>query len=150
MFIDTLNRSLVGSESKDEDMAAYLAGAGKIEQKFGCLVAIVHHCGIDASRPRGHTSLQGAVEVQLKIERVGDSQVIVTVELAKDFAEGTQIASRLEPVELGIDIDGDKQTSLVVLAADPATQLAAKSGDNTKWREPLRARGLFRLQLPRH
>ncbi len=134
VFIDTLNRSLVGSESKDEDMAAYLAGAGKIEQKFGCLVAIVHHCGIDASRPRGHTSLQGAVEVQLKVERVGDLQVIVTVELAKDFAEGAQLASRLEPVELCIDNDGDKVTSLVVLAADPATRLVAKSRDNKKAR----------------
>src|SRR5262249_9185437 len=29
IFIDTLNRSLVGSESKDEDMARYLAAAGK-------------------------------------------------------------------------------------------------------------------------
>src|SRR5262249_20834972 len=98
IFIDTLNRSLVGSESKDEDMAAYLAGAAKIEQHFGCLVVIVHHCGIDATRPRGHTSLSGAVEVQLKVQKVGNLQMLVTVELAKDFAEGTEIASRLERV----------------------------------------------------
>jgi hypothetical protein len=55
--LDTLNRSLVGSESKDEDMSAYIAAAGKIEEAFGCLVVIVHHCGVDATRPRGHTSL---------------------------------------------------------------------------------------------
>src|SRR5262249_58783967 len=118
VFIDTLNRSLVGSESKDEDMAAYLAGAGYIEQKFGCLVAIVHHCGVDASRPRGHTSLTGAVEVQLRVQRVGDLQVLVTVEFAKDIPEGTEIASRLEVLDLGTDKDGDPTTSLIVLPSD--------------------------------
>jgi AAA domain len=118
VLVDTLNRSLVGSESKDEDMAAYLAGAGKVEQAFGCLVAIVHHCGIDASRPRGHTSLSGAVEAQLRVERVGDLQVLVTVELAKDFSEGADIASCLEPQDLGVDDDGDPVTSLVVLPSE--------------------------------
>jgi hypothetical protein len=118
VFIDTLNRSLVGSESKDEDMAAYLAAAGKIEQKFNCLVAIIHHCGIDATRPRGHTSLSGAVEVQLAVKRAASGEVVVTVELAKDFPEGAEIVSRLEPVDLGTDADGDPLTSLVVLPAD--------------------------------
>jgi AAA domain len=118
IFIDTLNRSLVGSESKDEDMAAYLAAAGKLEQKFNCLVAIVHHCGIDATRPRGHTSLSGAVEVQLAVEKPGDRQVMVTVELAKDMPEGAEIFSKLETVDLGTDRDGDPIASLIVLPAD--------------------------------
>jgi hypothetical protein len=123
IVIDTLNRSLVGSESKDEDMARYLAAAGKIEEKFGCLVAIVHHCGIDATRPRGHTSLSGAVEVQLAVKRGAEREVIATVELAKDFPEGAEIFSRLEQVDVGTDPDGDKITSIVVLAADATTQL---------------------------
>ena len=118
VFIDTLNCSLVGSKSKDEDMARYLAAAGKIEERFGCLVVIVHHCGIDASRPRGHTSLSGAVEVQLKVQRTGDHGMVVTVELAKDFAEGAEILSRLESVEVGTDPDGDPIASLVVLPTD--------------------------------
>jgi hypothetical protein len=117
VFIDTLNRSLVGSESKDEDMATYLAAAGKIEARLNCLVAIVHHCGTDATRPRGHTSLTGAVEVQLAVKRGGDREVIVTVELAKDMPEGTEIFSKLEVVDLGTDPDGDRITSLIVLPA---------------------------------
>ena len=53
VFIDTLNRRLVGSESKDEDMAAYLAAAGKTRGD------LVPRCdcpslGIDGTRPRGH------------------------------------------------------------------------------------------------
>jgi hypothetical protein len=118
VFIDTLNRSLSGSESKDEDMAAYLAAASKIEEKFGCLVVIVHHCGIDATRPRGHTSISGTVEVQIAVRRGNVGEVIAVVELAKDMEEGAEIFSRLDPVDVGADPDGDRITSLVVLPVD--------------------------------
>jgi RecA-family ATPase len=63
IFLDTLNRSLVGSESKDEDMAQFLAAAEKVAQELNCAFVI---CGIDASRPRGHTSLSGAVKASSK------------------------------------------------------------------------------------
>jgi hypothetical protein len=122
IFLDTLNRSLVGSESKDEDMARFLAAAERVAHELNCAVVIVHHCGIDASRPRGHTSLSGAVESQLKVERAATGEVIVTLQLAKDFAEGTEIVSRLERVELGTDADGDPITSLVVLPVDGPIQ----------------------------
>jgi AAA domain len=125
IFLDTLNRSLVGSESKDEDMARFLAAAEKVAQELNCAVVIVHHCGIDASRPRGHTSLSGAVESQLKVERDNTGAVIVTVELAKDFAEGTEIVSRLDRVALGTDADGDPITSLVVLPFEGPIQRRA-------------------------
>jgi hypothetical protein len=116
--LDTLNRSLVGSESKDEDMTAYIAAAGKIEEAFGCLVMIVHHCGVDATRPRGHTSLTGAVEVQLAVKKGEDGVITVTVERAKDIEEGGEIFSRLEQVDVGVDPDGDAITSLVVVPTD--------------------------------
>jgi hypothetical protein len=119
-IIDTLNRSLVGSESKDEDMAAYIAAAGKIETEFGCLVIIVHHCGIDATRPRGHTSLTGAVEVQIAVKKTDDGTVVATVERAKDLPEGAEIFSRLEHCVIGKDPDGDDITSLVVVPSEEA------------------------------
>jgi hypothetical protein len=103
-------------------MARFLAAAERVAQELNCVVIIVHHCGIDASRPRGHTSLSGAVESQLKVERGNTGEVFVTVELAKDFAEGTEIVSRLEPVELGTDLDGDPITSLVVLPVEGPIQ----------------------------
>jgi hypothetical protein len=118
VFIDTLNRSLAGSESKDEDMAAYLAAAAKIEQRFNCLVVLVHHCGIDGTRPRGYTSLTAAVDVQIAVERIADREMMVRVELAKDMAEGAEIYSRLETVVLGTDPDGDLITTFVVLPAE--------------------------------
>jgi hypothetical protein len=120
VFIDTLNRSLVGSESKDEDMAKYLAAAELVASELQSAVAIVHHCGIDASRPRGHTSLTGSVESQLAVKKGALGEVIVTVEYAKDFAEGAEIVSQLEQVTVGVDPDGDDITTLVVLPSDQA------------------------------
>lgn len=52
VVLDTLNRSLNGSESSDEDMTAYIRAVDAVREAFGCAVLIVHHCGIDVTRPR--------------------------------------------------------------------------------------------------
>jgi AAA domain-containing protein len=118
VFIDTLNRSLVGSESSDEDMAKYLAAAGKIEERFNCLVVIIHHCGYDESHPRGHTALSASVDVQIAVRRGNDLEIIATVDLAKDGPEGAEICSRLHPVDVGFDSEGDPIGSMVVVPSD--------------------------------
>jgi RecA-family ATPase len=82
--LDTLNRSLDGSESNDADMTAYVRAADAIREAFGCVVTIVHHCGIDGTRPRGHTSLTDACDAQLSVKRDHADNVIVELECAKD------------------------------------------------------------------
>jgi hypothetical protein len=114
VVIDTLNRSLAGSESDDKDMGAYIKAADAIRAAFCCAVIVVHHCGVDARRPRGHTSLAGADDAQIKVERDAAQNIVVTVEHMKDGAEGAQLACRLEQVEVGQDSDGDAITSCVV------------------------------------
>jgi hypothetical protein len=118
VVLDTLNRSLAGSESSDEDMTAYLGAADAIREAFDCAVIIVHHCGVDGTRPRGHTSLTGTVDAQLAVKRDAAGNIVVTVECMKDGPEGEVIASRLERVELGTDEDGDPITSCVVVPAE--------------------------------
>jgi hypothetical protein len=121
VVIDTLNRSLAGSESDDKDMAAYIRAADAIRHAFGCVVIIVHHCGVDATRPRGHTSLIGAVDAQLAVKRDAAENIVVVVERMKDGVEGETIVSKLEAVEVGNDMDGDPITSCVVVPVDRAT-----------------------------
>jgi hypothetical protein len=118
VVLDTLNRSIRGSESKDEDMAAYIAAADAIREAFQCVVIIVHHCGINGDRPRGHTSLTGAIDTQLAVKRDASCAVIVEVELAKDGPQGDKIVSRLEVVEVGLDEDGEPITSCVVVPSE--------------------------------
>jgi hypothetical protein len=115
VVIDTLNRSLTGDENKSADMAAYVRASDVIRTAFDCVVAIVHHCGIAGSRPRGHTSLSGADDAQIAVERDEKTGVIsATVEYMKDGVPGTVILSRLESVVLGDDDDGDELTSCVI------------------------------------
>ena len=120
VVLDTLNRSLAGSESSDEDMTAYLGATDAIREAFGCAAIIVHHCGVDGTRPRGHTSLTGTVDAQLAVKRDAAGNIVVTLECMKDGPEGEVIASRLERVELGSDEDGDPITSCVVVPAEVA------------------------------
>jgi hypothetical protein len=131
VVIDTMNRSLVGSESKDEDMAAYIKAADAIKEVFECTVIVIHHCGVDGTRPRGHTSLTGAADVQISVKKDVAKNIIATVEYAKDMPEGAVIGSRLEVVDLGIDQDGDPLTSCLVVPSVEA-EVAAATGETTK------------------
>ena len=76
VVLDTLNKSLVGSESKDLDMAAYIRAAEAVRDAFDCVVIIVHHCGWDESRMRGHSSLRGAVDAEMSVTREGDVVIL--------------------------------------------------------------------------
>jgi hypothetical protein len=113
VVLDTLNKSLIGSESKDQDMGAYVRAAEAIRDAFRCVVIIVHHCGLDETRPRGHTSLPGAVDGQLAIVRAGDI-VTVTVEMMRDGPEDTAVTSAVQSIDVGKDENGKTLTSLVV------------------------------------
>lgn len=126
--LDTLNRSLAGSENKDEDMSAYIAAADALREAFSCTVIIVHHCGIKASRPRGHTALTGALDVQIRC-KMDDGRIISEVELSKDGPQGETDINVLKEVELGRDKTGKPITSCVIVGAKellkghPATAL---------------------------
>jgi hypothetical protein len=114
VVLDTLNRSLEGSENDPADMGRYVQAADAIREAFNCVVIIVHHCGIDGTRPRGHTSLTGAADAQIAVRRDEDGNIIAKVEWMKDGPEGDEIVSRLEVLTVGTDEDGEEVTSCVV------------------------------------
>jgi hypothetical protein len=114
--LDTLNRSIRGSESDDRDMSAYVDAADAIRRAFDCAVIIVHHCGIDDRRPRGHTSLTGAADAQLAVKRDNGGNIVVSVEWMKDGPEGDIVISRLVTLEVGHDSAGDPISSCAVIA----------------------------------
>ena len=119
VVIDTLNRSLVGSET--DDMPYYVQAADEVWHRFGCAIIVIHHCGIDDTRPRGSTSLSGAADAQIAVKKEVDGTVITEVELMKDGPEGEQTGSRLEVVEVGIDDDGDQLRSCIIVPAEVST-----------------------------
>lgn len=118
IVIDTLNRALVGDENKSDDMAKLIRAADLLRIAFGCLVVLVHHCGIVGTRPRGHTSLAGADDVQIAVARAEDGNITVKVEHMKDGDASAPMASKLERVDLGNDDDGDPITSCVIVPSN--------------------------------
>ncbi|MCP1335158.1 AAA family ATPase [Futiania mangrovi] len=113
VVLDTLNRTLRGSENKPEDMAAYIAASDAIRDTFGCLVSIVHHCGVDGDRPRGHTSLSAAADAIFAVKDHGKVKAL-TAEKQKDGPIGEAMHFRLDEVDLGEDDEGDPISSCVV------------------------------------
>jgi hypothetical protein len=120
VVVDTLNRAIVGDENKSDDMSKFIRAADAIRLAFGCLIVIIHHCGIAKNRPRGHTSLAGADDAQIAVEKNKDGIITAVVEHARDTEAGAKFSSKLERVELGTDIDGDELSSCVIAMADPA------------------------------
>ena len=127
VVLDTLNKSLVGSESKDVDMAAYIVAAEALRDAFDCVVVIIHHCGYDETHPRGHTSLTGAVDAEFEVMREG---MLVTVKnvTMRDGPEGFEIRSQAELVEVGEDVRGKVLTSLVIAPTDAPATAGQKRG----------------------
>jgi AAA domain len=119
VVIDTLNRSLVGSENDPKDVAKFIRAADMIRAAFSCAVIIIHHCGVEGSRPRGHTSLEGADDAQIALERDVQTGIIqAKVEHMKDGEAGATIFSRLESVSLGNDDEGDPITSCIIVPVE--------------------------------
>ena len=119
IVIDTLNRARLGDENNSLDMGRFIRAADALGTAFGCLVLLIHHCGVAGSRPRGHTSLSGADDVSIAVVRDDKTKTITcTVEHAKDFDAGATFASKLDGVEIGTDADGDPVTSCVIAPCD--------------------------------
>ena len=138
MVLDTLNRSLSGSESSDKDMTLYVKAAEAVRKAFGCLCVIVHHCGYDDTHARGHTSLPAAVDAELSVMRDEGSPIVpVTVKAMRDGPEGMVVRSRALPVPLDPDQNGKPRSSIVIIPDDDETLLFRKKGGRPDTATPL-------------
>jgi hypothetical protein len=139
VVLDTLNRSLSGSESNDKDMTLYVKAAEAVRKAFGCLCVIVHHCGYDDTHARGHTSLPAAVDAELSVMRdEGSPIVLVTVKAMRDGPEGMVVRSRALPVPLDPDQNGKPRASIVIVPDDDSTVVVpTKQGGRRDTATPL-------------
>ena len=108
-------------------MGAYMKAADALRIAFDCAVIIVHHCGHEGTRPRGHSSLIGNNDAQISVKRDAADNIIAMVELMKDGPQGDEIASKLEVIELGEDDDGDTITSCIIVPVDSLQPSARES-----------------------
>lgn len=120
IVIDTLSRSIAGlDENSSEAMTGAVAAADRLRAELGAAVLLVHHQGKDETRgARGHSSLKAALDVEIEVKKLGGDTFSATLSKSRDYETGRTWLHRLEPVEIGIDADGDPVTSCVVIAED--------------------------------
>jgi hypothetical protein len=70
--IDTLARAFGGGNENDsQDMGAFIHNAGRLQRKLDCALMVLHHSGKDQTKGlRGHSSLLGAVDTQLELQKL--------------------------------------------------------------------------------
>lgn len=119
VIVDTLNRVLAGGdENAPEDMGAFIRNCGRLQEATGgATVVPVHHMNAAGTRERGHSSLRGALDFMIEVER-GETGNVWKVAKQKDDSDGLSFPFGLVSQLLGLDEDGDAITSCLVQATD--------------------------------
>ena len=114
IVIDTLATVIDGNENDAADMARFIRALKAMQVRTQAAVLVVHHTGHgDKSRARGHSSLNGAIDTELKLERT-DGNGTLTCTKQKDGEEPQPVGYALTQAVIGTDEDGDDITSCTV------------------------------------
>jgi hypothetical protein len=144
IILDTLMRMSGGgfNENSSEDMGAFITQAGKLQELYACALMVIHHSGKDVTKGlRGHSSLLGAVDTELEIQRQdsvinsGDLAVIgnaiLTVSKQKDGADSIQIGIEVVSIVIGMsDLGFETLTSLAIRQNQDITSSTSKGNKN--------------------
>lgn len=128
VVIDTLNRAMAGGdENSGEDMGRFVALCDHIAKQLACFVLVVHHSGKDAAKgSRGHSSLLGAVSLELEVTKEQGQPGTIKVTKMRDGEDGAEYGFDIDSVPLGVDEDGEEVTTGISLEADLGEAKAAK------------------------
>ncbi|NRP70186.1 Regulatory protein RepA [Ensifer psoraleae] len=123
VIIDTLAMAFPClEENSAEGMGRVVAVARSLTQ-WGAAVILIHHDTKDGQQglPRGHSLLNGALDVSLHLSRGEDG--IVRAKLTKNRNGSTErdIAFTIGTQALGLDDDGDPITAAVCRELDPGS-----------------------------
>ena len=111
IVFDTFHKALIGGdENSAQDVGAFNLAVEALIEQTGACVAIIHHTGKDKSKgARGSSALVAAVDTEIQVD---EGQVITHKQ--RDMEEAAPVGFKLQTVVVGIDSDGDEQTSCVV------------------------------------
>ncbi len=127
IVLDTLARNFGdGDENSTGDMNRFVLAVGRMIERFGCTVVVVHHSGHgDNSRGRGSSALRAAADAESRVEKEY-STVTLTHTKAKDAPERDPMCFSLESVEIGTRKNGEPFTSAVLIEREAQVARATK------------------------
>ena len=133
IFLDTLAMSFPGLEENSADAMGRVVAIGRSLTKHGAAVILIHHdTKAQGATPRGHSLLNGALDVALQLFS-RDEAGIIRGKLTKNRNGSCDrdIAFRIATETLGEDEDGDEITAALVseLSSDdlPAREKLTRS-----------------------
>lgn len=113
IFVDTLNRNMMGNESETKDMTTVVRGVDYLRKLLNSSAIIIHHTGVNEDRMRGSTVLKSAVDTTFKIDRKKKGQRLVEVFCEKN-RDGPDKWTRIyAPVEILVDSQTGKRSVIL-------------------------------------
>jgi hypothetical protein len=126
--IDTLARAFGGGNENDsQDMGAFIHNAGRLQRKLDCSLMVLHHSGKDATKGlRGHSSLLGAVDTQIELTKLEQTERkegvagtgIITISKQKDGQDNLKFGFDMVTIDINQGADKglglDENVSLAV------------------------------------
>jgi hypothetical protein len=114
IVVDTVSRALNGGdENSPKDMGLLIANITALQEASTAHIGLVHHNPIGELRLRGHSSLLGALDTTISVEKVGDTRY-AKIEKDNDGNEDGAFHFKLESVHLFTDEDGNETHAPVV------------------------------------
>ncbi|CAH2406654.1 AAA family ATPase [Mesorhizobium ventifaucium] len=111
IFIDTLAMAFPGLEENDAKSMGRVVAVARLLASWGAAVVLIHHdTKAEGATPRGHSLLNGALDVALHVKR--DENGVIRGKLTKN-RNGTcerDIAFKIAVEDGGTDEDGDTVT----------------------------------------
>lgn len=127
IVIDTIAMAFPGLEENDARSMGLVVAAARSLTKWGAAVLLIHHDTKDGQQglPRGHSILNGALDMSLHLKREGG---VVTGRLTKNRNGTTDqtLAFTVKTVTLGEDEDGDPITTAICEESDGPERAAPK------------------------
>jgi hypothetical protein len=124
IMIDTLARAFGGGNENDSsDMGAWIHNCGRMQRKLDCALMAMHHSGKDILRgARGHSSLLGAVDTQLELQKIAMDEPkdgvagrgVITLSKSKDGQDNLKFGFEMIHIDIGGSLNLGESTSLGV------------------------------------
>lgn len=107
VVVDTQARISVGiEENSNTEMSKLVEQIDRLRRASGACVLMVHHIGRNGEDARGASSIDGAQDTELKVERTGGAKALtarIVVDKQKDGADTASIDFEMTKIDLGID-----------------------------------------------
>lgn len=134
IVVDTLARCMPGKdENSAQDMGAFIKGVDVL-RATGAAVLVLHHEGHLPKRERGSSALRGAADELMRLERDGETDLVLSCIKHREGDEWTPVRLRKRLVEWDDGATGRPFESLVLDAAPPDA-----ASMPSKWLEAIEA-----------